>query len=210
MQAMDITPLGHSSFKIRGKTATIVCDPYDSAMVGMKFPKHTTADIVTISHHHKDHDMASVVEGSPFVVDGPGEYEIKGVGIIGERTFHDTKNGSQRGTNTMYRMDVDGVIIVHAGDLGHSLSGEAVDSLDGVDILMIPVGGFYTIGPKEAAAVVSEVEPTIVIPMHYGKAPLLPVSDFLKEMGKEGISPVPKLTITKEKFPGELTVVVLS
>lgn len=214
---MDITPLGHASFKIRGKQTTIITDPYDSVMVGLKFPKHIEADIVTVSHHHHDHDAVSQIEGSPFVISGPGEYEIKETSVVGLSTFHDTSEGSQRGGNTIYRIEVDGVTIAHLGDLGHTLSASSVDELDGVDILLIPVGGLYTIAPKEAVQVVGEVEPKIVIPMHYHRpelnqqafGKLVPVSDFLKEMGKDEISPQVKLVVSRDKLPSELQIVVL-
>lgn len=213
---MDISPLGLSSFKIRGKNATIVVDPYDSTFVGLKFPKKVEADIVTVSHDHKDHNAVSQIEGTPYVVSGPGEYEIKGVSVIGFSSFHDTKMGAERGRNTMYRIEVDGVAILHLGDLGHALSSEEVESLDGVDILMVPVGGTATIDAPTAAAIVKELEPSVVIPMHYaqtglasGFAALTPVSTFLKEMGVEAVAPQPKLSLSKDKLPEQLQVVVL-
>ncbi len=214
---MDITYLGHASFRIRGKQTTVVTDPFDSAMVGFPFPKHISAHIVTISHDHGDHNSTSQIEGSPYIVSGPGEYEIAGVGIIGISAFHDASKGSERGLNTMYRIEIDGVSIVHLGDLGHTLDSDTVDALDGVGILMIPVGGLYTIDPEKAGAVIKEVEPSIVIPMHY-RTPahnqktfgdVKPLDDFLKEMGKEGVVPVPKLTVAKDKIPEEMQVVVL-
>ncbi|MBI3577228.1 MBL fold metallo-hydrolase [Candidatus Gottesmanbacteria bacterium] len=215
---MDITYLGHSSFKLRSKTVTVVTDPYDSHMVGLTFPKHTTADIVTVSHEHGDHNVISAIEGVPKVVAGPGEYEIAGVGIVGLGVYHDAEKGAVRGRNTIYRIELDGLSIVHVGDLGHALSAEEVESLDGVDILLVPVGGFYTIDAEGAAALVHEIEPRIVIPMHYnrpeldqkGFGSLTPVSTFLKEMGKEDVVPQSKLAITKDKLPEELQVVVLS
>lgn len=214
---MDITYLGHSSFKIRGKNATVVTDPYDSAMVGLKFPKHTASDIVTVSHAHADHNAVGQIEGSPFVVSGPGEYEIKGISIVGVPSFHDKVNGQERGKNTIYRIEVDGVSIVHLGDLGHPLTSEDVDSLDGVDVLLVPVGGTYTLDAVAAAAVVKEIEPAIVIPMHYGRsdlnpkvfADLQPLATFLKEVGKESVGAQAKLTLTKDKVPEEMQVVVL-
>lgn len=214
---MDITPLGHASFKIRGKQTTVVTDPYDPDMVGLKFPKHTQADIVTVSHQHEDHNAVSQLEGSPFIISAPGEYEIKGTSVVGLSTFHDESGGKERGTNTIYRIEIDGVSIVHLGDLGHVLSASQVDDLDGVDILCIPVGGFYTIDKKAASQVISEIDPKIVIPMHYARAQLnqkkfsklSPVSDFLKEVGKEGATPQPKLAISKDKLPSEMQVVVL-
>lgn len=214
---MDITYLGHSSFRLRGKTVTVVTDPYSND-IGLKFPKHTTADISTISHEHDDHNFVSAIEGTPKIVRGPGEYDIAGVGIIGIGTYHDDQKGAKRGRNTMFRIEMDGLNIVHLGDLGHPLSASEVESLDGVDILLIPVGGFYTIDAETAAGLVHEVEPSIVIPMHYGRPDLdqkvfgsvAPLSAFLKEMGKEDLTPQPKLTIAKDKLPEELQVVVLS
>jgi L-ascorbate metabolism protein UlaG (beta-lactamase superfamily) len=217
MQDMDITPLGHASYKIRGKAATVIVDPYDSAMVGLKFPKKVEADIVTVSHDHDDHNKASEVEGSPYIVRGPGEYEIKGVHIVGFPSFHDTQKGAERGRNTMFRIEVDGVAILHLGDLGHPLTSEEIEKLDGVDILFVPVGGGGpTIDAVQAAAIVKELEPSIVIPMHYLRsgmtktfAALAPVSAFLKEIGIETAPPTPKLTISKDKLPEQMQVLVL-
>lgn len=213
---MDITSLGHSSFRLRGKTVSVVTDPYDSSMVGLKFPKHVTADIVTVSHEHHDHNAVSQLDGSPFIVNGPGEYEVKGVGIVGIPVYHDEEKGAKRGRNTIYRIELDGVSIVHLGDLGHTLSSEQIDDLDGVDVLLVPVGGVYTISAQQASEIVSEIEPSIVIPMHYFRdglteafKSLSPVSLFFKEMGIESIAPVPKLTVAKDKLPEVLQVVVL-
>ncbi len=195
----------------------MITDPYDSAMVGLKFPKDATATIVTVSHHHGDHNAVSAIAGSPQVVQGPGEYDIAGVGIIGIASFHDADRGATRGKNTIYRIQVDGVSIAHLGDLGHALTSAEVENLDGVDILMIPVGGTYTIDANTAASIVHDVDPHIVIPMHYGRpelnqkafSSLLPVSAFLKEIGKEDVVSQAKFTITKDKLPEELQVVVL-
>ncbi len=214
---MDITYLGHASFRIRGKSASVVTDPFDPDMIGLKFPKHVEADIVTVSHEHKDHNSVSQIEGSPFVIHGPGEYEIKGIGVVGTSSFHDDKKGAERGKNTIYRIEVDGVSIVHLGDLGHILSADQVDELDGVNILMVPVGGFYTISASQAVQVINDIDPSIVIPMHYGRpdmqgkglSQLAPCSVFLKEIGKESVIPQPKLVISKDKLPAEMQVVVL-
>jgi L-ascorbate metabolism protein UlaG (beta-lactamase superfamily) len=214
---MEITYLGHAAFRIKGKTATVVTDPYAPDRVGLKFPKHITADIVTVSHDHPDHNATREIEGTAYIVNGPGEYEIKGVGIIGLSTFHDEEKGAKRGKNTVYRIEMDGLSIVHLGDLGHTLSAEEVDSLDGVDILMVPVGGFYTIDPAKAVAVISEIEPSIVLPMHYGRTELpakafgslVPREAFLKEIGKDDVVAQPKLTITKDKLPEQMQVIIL-
>lgn len=213
---MDITPLGHSSFRIRGKAATLVTDPYDPRSLGLKFPKHVEADLITVSHGHEDHNSVSQIEGTPFVIDGPGEYEVKGVGVVGISTFHDGEKGATRGRNTIYRIEIDGVSIVHLGDLGHTLATNEIDALDGVNILMVPVGGVYSLDPAQAVEVIGEIEPSIVIPMHYGRPELnqkvfgglSPVAAFLKEIGKEA-TPQPKLSTTKDKLPAEMQVVIL-
>lgn len=214
---MDISPLGHASFRLRGKQASLVTDPYDSATIGLKFPKNIDADIVTISHDHPDHSNTGAVIGTPFVVRGPGEYEIKGVSVIGVSTFHDAEEGKSRGKNTVYRIEMDGVRFAHLGDLGHQLNSQQLDVLDGIDVLFVPVGGFYTVDAKVAVAIVADIEPKIVIPMHYQRAGLTPalsdklspVSAFLKEIGKEGVAAAPKLSVSKEKLPAEMQVVVL-
>lgn len=214
---MEIYPLGHSSYKLRGKAATVVTDPYDPQTLGLKFPPHVTCDIMTISHAHQDHNYTKLIEGDKLLFTGPGEYEAKGVEILGVATWHDAKGGAERGKNTIFKIDIDGVSIVHCGDLGHRLSEDQEELLDGVDVLLIPCGGTYTIDAKTAAAVATALEPKIIMPMHYqrpGLSPkvfdhLTPVSLFLKEVGKEGIAPQPKLKITKDTLPQETQVIVL-
>lgn len=208
---MDIVSLGHASFKLRGKGATVVIDPYDGAGVSLTYPKHVEADILTVSHDHADHNAVRLVGGTPFIIRGPGEYEIKGVSVIGVASFHDEHEGKDRGSNTMYRIEVDGVKIGHLGDLGHVLSSAQVDALDGIDVLLLPVGGVYTIDAEKAAQVVSDIEPRIVIPMHDGRSnkELAPLEHFLKVMNKGEITPMPKLTVSYEKLPTEMQIVVL-
>ncbi len=214
---MEITYLGHSSFKIKGKSAVVITDPFDSDAVGLKFPKKLEADLVTVSHEHSDHNALAAVEGTPFVINRPGEYEVKGVGVVGVGTFHDDEKGAKRGNNTIFRIEIEGVSIVHLGDLGHVLSSAEVDALDGVNILLVPVGGVYTIGPAQAVAVINDIEPNIVIPMHYARegldeksfAGMTGIPEFMKEIGKEGIVAQPKLSITKDKMPAEMQVIIL-
>lgn len=205
---MEISYLGHSSFKIVGKDISIVCDPYDSTKVGLTFPR-TEADVVTVSHNHFDHNAINAVRGQFVCFDTPGEYEIKNAEIVGTASAHDEKNGAERGQNTIFSYEVDGINICHLGDLGCSLTSAQLEKIDGVDILMIPVGGKYTIDSKIAAKVISEIEPKIVIPMHFkaGKMTELdPLEVFLKEIGK-----TPKVTdrlkIQKKDLPEEMEVV---
>lgn len=217
---MDIYWYGQALFKLKGKAATVVIDPFDQDFTGLKLPKDLEADIVLKTHDHQDHSNVSAVRGisaeGPRLFDGPGEYESKGVVITGVASFHDKSQGSERGLNTIYNVMIDGLNIVHLGDLGQAqLSEEQISEIGITDILLIPVGSVYTIDAKGAAAVVAQLEPKIIIPMHYGgveglKFPLEPVDNFLKEMGAEGVQTIPKLTVTKEKLPEEPTVVVLT
>jgi len=209
---MDITFLGHASFKLKGKHTGVITDPYDPS-IGLKYPR-AEADIVTVSHDHHDHSAVSQVGGEPFVVGGPGEYEIKGVRIVGVPSFHDEKKGTIRGKNTIYNIQTDNLFICHLGDLGQSeLVSEQLEAIGQVDILLIPVGGVYTIDAQGAAKIAASLEPKIVIPMHYAdpgsNLKLEPVDKFLKEMGAEKVEPQAKLSITTDKLPEELVVVVL-
>jgi len=203
---MEITYLGHSSFKIKTKTATIVTDPFDSQMLGFKFP-HVEADIVTISHKHKDHADLSKISGVKKVVEGPGEYEIRDVSIMGYPSFHDNKKGEERGKNTIYVFEADGLRFAHLGDLGHMVDDSLIDEMGSIDILMIPVGGFYTIGPKEANELCSKISPYFILPMHYKAeginesqfASLEPKETFLKETGMT-TEVMPKFSIKRDEI----------
>lgn len=208
---MEIHPLGHSSFRLRGKQATVVTDPYDAKDMLVKFPKHIDADVVTVSHDHGDHNAVGLVGGSPYIIKGPGEYEIKGISIIGVSSFHDEQEGKDRGRNTMYRIEIDNVKIAHLGDIGHVLSSAQLDAMDGVDVLLVPVGGMYTVDAEKAAQIISDMEPKIVIPMHDARSnkDLAPLDAFLKKMNKAEVVPVPKLTVSRDKLPAVMEVVVL-
>ena len=163
---MEIYYLGHSSFRIKGKSASIVTDPFDPKMVGLKY-QGVTGDIVTISHDHTDHNQVSQVSEVKKIVTSPGEYEIMGVSIIGLSSFHDDAQGADRGKNTIYVFEIDEMRICHLGDLGHTLNEKLVEEIGDIDILMIPTGGEYTINSETAVAVVQGIEPRIIIPMHY-------------------------------------------
>ncbi len=212
---MDITYFGHSSFKLRGKTATVVTDPYDPKMVGLKFAK-VSADIVTVSHDHHDHNFVSQVTDVKKVVQGPGEYEISGVSIIGFDSYHDEAKGLERGKNTIFVIEIDGIRVAHLGDLGHKLSEDVIGEMGTVDILLIPVGGVYTIDSDTAAEVVREIEPSITIPMHYyidgmdenafGK--LAKVDAFITEIGLS-VERLEKLSLKKSEIQEDQKVIVL-
>lgn len=212
---MDITYLGHSSFRLRGKSATLVTDPFDPKMVGLKY-SGVSADIVTISHEHADHNQAGLVKDLHKVIQGPGEYEVMGVSIVGYPTFHDDKKGEARGRNTVYMFEMDELRIVHLGDLGHKLSDEVLEEIGNVDILMIPVGGFYTISSSTAAEIVQVIEPKITLPMHYKAQGVNPelaekltgVEQFLSDVGLP-TERMEKLSIKKSDLGEELKVIVL-
>src|SRR3990167_4997703 len=204
---MEITFFGQACFKLKGKTTTVVTDPYDPEFVGLKLPK-TEADIVTISHDHQDHNNPKGVEGTPFIITKPGEYEIKGTSVVGVKSWHDSKEGSERGSNTLYNLTIDEMNVCHLGDLGQKeLTQSQVEILGTVDILLIPVGSVYTIDASTAAKITAQLEPKIIIPMHYLlpglKFALDPVEKFLKEMGQEEVNREVKLVITPDRLPEE-------
>ena len=213
---MDIKYLGHSAFFIKTKDAKLVTDPFDPKMVGLKFPK-SEADIVTVSHQHGDHNNFKAVDGSPLVVDMAGEYERKGLRVFGHQTFHDKQKGAERGENIAFKFEGDDISVLHCGDLGLVWDDAFIDQIGEVDILLLPVGGHFTIDANDAAALVKKIEPSIIIPMHYGHAKLnpqqfgklSPLEDFLKKMGAESTVPVPKLIIKKEELVDEMKVVVM-
>lgn len=208
---MEIIWLGHSCFRLRGKNVTIITDPYEDS-VGYKLGR-VTADIVTISHDHYDHNNLAAVNDSPKVINGPGEYEIGGIFITGIQTWHDAEGGSKRGRNTAYVVEMDDLVLCHLGDLGHVLTTEQAEAMSNVDVLMIPVGGTFTISAAQAAEVISLIEPRLVIPMHYQtealKMEIDPLERFTRAMGLKEIPSQPKLSVTKSSLPDETQVAVL-
>jgi L-ascorbate metabolism protein UlaG (beta-lactamase superfamily) len=202
-EIMDITWLGHSCFRIRSKAGIVITDPYSPGL-GYELGK-PTARIVTVSHQHPGHSYVQGVGGEPKLVTGPGEYEISGVLILGITTFHDGEGGKKRGKNTVYVMELDEIAVCHLGDLGHVLTTEQLEEIGNVDVLLLPVGGVSTIDAPKAAQVVRQLEPKVVVPMHY-KTPALsrelePVERFLKEIGVEEVNSQPKLSFTKSSLP---------
>jgi L-ascorbate metabolism protein UlaG (beta-lactamase superfamily) len=207
---MEIVYFGQSCFRLKGKSATVVTDPYGEK-VG-KFPKDVEAEVVTVSHDHFDHNAVERVGGKPFVVNGPGEYESKGVSVIGVPSWHDDKQGQERGGNTIYVIEIDGLRVCHLGDLGHKLTQGVVEEMGPIDILLVPVGGTYTLDAKTSVEVIKQIDPWVAIPMHYGSneaVKLAPVGEFLKEIGVGEIAAVPKYSVVAEKLPSEFTVVLL-
>ena len=213
---MIITWQGHSCFKIQDKSGpdgiTLICDPFNKE-IGLK-PPNCEADIVTVSHDHEDHNNVGALRGKPFVINSAGEYDVKGVFIEGIDSYHDDKDGGERGPNIIYRMEIDDISVAHLGDLGAPLNDVQLERLAGTDILLVPVGGKYTLDAKMAVEVISQIEPRIVIPMHYQvdglKLDIDPVDKFIKELSIEPTRE-DKLKISKKDLPQEdMELVILS
>ena len=211
---MEITWYGHSCFKLsdRGQ-ATVVCDPYDHEQVGYTSLK-LKADIVTVSHESPSHSYLKAVKGEPYVISGPGEYEIGGVFITGLRTNHRKKKDQLLPPNTLYLIDYSGINIVHLGDMVQVPTQTEVEDLGPVHIALVPVGGVSSLNASQASEAISLFEPNIVIPMHYAtpasKIKSDPIAKFLKEMGLSTIETVPSYKITSpDTLPEETQVVVL-
>jgi L-ascorbate metabolism protein UlaG (beta-lactamase superfamily) len=207
----DIQFLGHACFRLRGRDGIVLTDPYDRS-IGLDIGK-PTAHIVTISHNHPDHANAAAVRPMRervFTIEGPGEYEVGGIMISGVRTFHDKQKGEELGRNIVYVIHMDDVVFCHLGDLGHELSTSQIDEIGPIDVLFIPVGGGETIGPDEAANVIGQLEPRIVVPMHYAldgqqsfTVDLAPLDKFVHTMGLKDVTAEEKLSITSANLPAE-------
>jgi L-ascorbate metabolism protein UlaG (beta-lactamase superfamily) len=214
---MNIVWKGQSCFQIATQKTkfqvNIVIDPF-SPEIGLK-PPSQSADMVLVTHNHPNHNNTKAVGGEPFLISGPGEYEIKDVYIQGIPSWHDEKEGKERGGNTIYVIDAEDLRVCHLGDLGQNeLTDEQLEKIGEVDILMVPVGGVTTISEKEAVKIISQIEPKITIPMHYSipklKIKLGGVEGFLKNLGIKSMTPEPKLSIKKKDImPEEAKIVVL-
>ncbi|MDO9231084.1 MAG: MBL fold metallo-hydrolase [bacterium] len=216
---MIIQYYGHSCFKITTKPAgrgkddvAVFFDPFDKS-VGLR-PPQGQADLVLVSHDHHDHNNVEALKGEPYVIDIPGEYSAKGVNVIGISSFHDDKNGAERGIDTIYVLETEDLRICHLGDLGTDLSEKQLEKINGIDVLMIPVGGGnYTIDGKKAVEIVKKIEPKIIIPMHYKmKGSTVDIDDekkFCSEMGSCPKEKVSKINIKKKDLEEKDMEVVL-
>lgn len=195
---MNIRWLGHSSFLITTDAGVrILTDPFDES-VGYPVP-HVEADVVTISHEHADHNNRSGVAGNPIIVDQPGEHDVCGVRITGHATWHDAEQGARRGRNTLFAYLIDGLHVLHLGDLGCQLEESQLKRLGAVDVLMVPVGGLYTIDAQAAWDLCRRLQPRVILPMHY-KLPcvrydIAPVEEFLALAGAQNARRVESLSV---------------
>jgi L-ascorbate metabolism protein UlaG (beta-lactamase superfamily) len=214
---MKIKWYGHAAFLITSDEGTkIIIDPYEPGAFGgqLSYGKiRDQADIVLTSHDHADHNYTQDLPGTPQVVKGSGSKVLKGIAIKGVSTYHDPSKGSERGANTIFTIKINNIHICHLGDLGHLLSDKELAEIGPVDILLIPVGGFFTIDPKEATRVAEQIKPRILIPMHFktGKCgfSIAPVDDFLKGKANVRRPKTSEATFDKATLPRQMEIMVL-
>lgn len=206
---MDITWLGHSCFRVRGNGGVVLTDPFPLD-IGLKVST-VHADVVTVSNRHPNHSATELVDGSPQVLNGPGEYEVNGFYVKGVGTplmLDDCATW-----NTLFLVEIDGMMVCHLGDLAQPLTARQVEAVGAPDVLLVPVGGKCTITPTQAAEIVNRMAPQIVIPMHYDlpglRVELEPLTGFLREMGLKDVSTQPKFSATRTTLPSDVRVVVL-
>lgn len=213
---MKVKWLGHACFLLTSESGLrIITDPYTAGVFGLNYaPPAETADIVTVSHDHADHNNVAAVKGSPQVVQGVGSHEAKGVRFKGVATAHDQSSGKERGPNTILCFALDGINVCHLGDLGHDLSDKAVADIGDVDVLLIPVGGNFTIDAAGANRVCQKLAPKVVIPMHFknDRCPSFPVAgvdDFTR--GRQQVKTVAgsEIELKKDELPTATETVVL-
>jgi L-ascorbate metabolism protein UlaG (beta-lactamase superfamily) len=208
---MEITWYGHSCFKLTERgVASVVTDPYDSHHTGFS-PLQLAADIVSISTASPGHNYLEAIKGTPYVVTGPGEYEVGSIFITAIQT--EGKRGKDDAHNTLYVFDINSLTIAHLGNLNRVPTQAEMEAMGTVNIALVPVGGGSSLNAARAAEVISMLEPNIVIPMHYdvsGKETTLePLSKFLKEMGLNEVQTQPSLKINNSSLPEETQVIVL-
>ena len=214
---MKIKWYGHSAFLITSDDGVkIVLDPYESGGYNgaLAYGKISDkADIAVTSHEHADHADTKSLPGSPQILKEGGTHAIKGISFKGIATFHDPSKGSERGTNTIFTFTVDGVKVCHLGDLGHGLTDKEVAEIGPVDVLLIPVGGYFTIDAQQATRVVEQIKPKVVIPMHYKTEkcdfPIAPVDDFLKGKTAPRRPKASEVTYSKASLPSKMEILIL-
>lgn len=224
--SITLTWYGQSTFVLTaGANFKALLDPTGTG-TGYKIPTLDQIDLVTVSHEHSDHNAVQLASGSPLVLRGLAgndwakiDQTVKGVRVRTVGVYHDEQQGAQRGKNAIFVFEIGGLRLAHLGDLGHSLSPEQIQAIGPVDVILIPVGGFYTIDAKTAVQVIDQLNPRIVIPMHTKTGDLAaslasvlaPVDDFIKSLGEKAtVSEVGQtVTIEKGSLPAKLTVLVM-
>lgn len=206
---MKIRWRGHASFFIETGGVSIITDPFNKEL---GYPLSSEkADIITISHEHWDHNASETVEGDPQIIRGSGEFKVKDLLIKGIKSYHDKNEGKDRGSNTIYKICSEGISLLHLGDLGHILSPDQLKEIGYVDLLLLPVGGTFTIDAAEAEQIVESLKPKVVIPMHFNTPhlsfELAPVEDFTSRYEK--VIKKAFVEIYKEDLTGEMKIIIL-
>jgi len=209
---MKLKWLGHACFLLTSDNGVrILTDPFNEK-VGYALPE-VEADIVTVSHNHGDHSYTAAVMGEFLLIDQPGNFSHKGIEIMGISSFHDSAQGSQRGRNIIFRFRIDGLSVVHLGDLGHVLSTSQVEEFGRVDILLVPVGGHYTIDASAALEVIHQLKPETIVPMHFktetGGASLAPVERFLESAGEGKKLGKQEIELTRDNLHDNAGIIIL-
>ncbi len=207
---MRINYLGHAAFIIEVMGKRIITDPY-SEKVGYKLYLEPV-DFVTISHDHHDHNTTHYLNGIFQIIEGDSSLAIPDMKIYATSSWHDDIQGRGRGSNMIFKIEAEGINIAHMGDVGTVLNSEQIEALGKVDILLVPVGGFYTINAEQAWIIVGQLKPKIVIPMHFRTAansdwPIKPVEDFTVKAEK--VTKLPELQVDSDSLPEQLKVIVL-
>jgi len=206
---MNIRWLGHASFLLIIGNKKLITDPFDEQSGYAVFKQEV--DIATVSHEHWDHNSVHVLAGSPRVIKGTGFFDLGEIKIKGVPSFHDKTRGKERGTNTIYKISAEGIDVVHLGDLGHLLEQEQVNEIGNVDILLLPVGGIFTIDAEEAFKIAKQLDPKIIIPMHFGTPHLsfnlAPVEPFIAKFDR--VVKMPYLEVNEENLKDQPEVIVL-
>ena len=211
---MRIKWLGHASFLITSQSdQRIITDPYHTDSHLFYNPINESAEIVTMSHGHGDHNNVKIIKGSPKILAEAGTQKIKGIEIKATPVFHDGTRGSQRGNNLIFCFNVDGLNLCHLGDLGHRLSPHQISEIEPIDVLFIPVGGFFTVDAMEATEIAQSIKPKIIFPMHYKTPktdyPIAVVDEFLKDKKDVRRLDISEIEINKISLPQRTEIIVL-
>lgn len=218
MAKTKVTWYGQAFFEIDANDGKrVVIDPYDTTLFKYPIPRGLTANVLLVTHEHKDHNFVSLIGGDPYIIrseKGVGKFTHDGITVTGTATYHDEHQGKDRGKNTVYSFTVDGIRFCHLGDLGHILSPEQLKSIGAVDVLFVPVGGFFTLDPSKVDLVINALNPKIVVPMHYktNDTPNMPFQGpeaFLKNEKNVKRLGLASFEISKESLPKEREVWVL-
>ena len=211
---MKITWIGHACFLLEGVEGRVLTDPFD-AEVPYDFPDKLTADIVSMSHSHFDHNAAHRVQGDPAVLEATGHIEVRGISLVGIASHHDDQGGAERGPNIIYTFDLDGLRIAHLGDLGEPLNPNQLAALSKVEVLLAPVGGHFTIDAQQAANLCASLPNLrVAIPMHFktdriAEWPIETVEPFEKIMDNVRRIGASQVEITRDLLPASTEVWIL-